>query len=107
MAAIKGLEIYSRIPDVEQYQKYSSASVPAAGTMVYIKTEDSISSEELQGNLQKELDNANQQINRLNKLLSSDFAKKAPDEVVEKEKAKLETFEQTAHKIEDQLKTLQ
>jgi valyl-tRNA synthetase len=47
------------------------------------------------------------QIKRLEGLLTSDFAKKAPPQVVEKERSKLDTYKQTARKIKDQLDALQ
>jgi valyl-tRNA synthetase len=54
--------------------------------------------------LEKDLAEARSQIDRIQKLLKSDFSKRAPAELVAKEKSKLETFRQTAKKIEDQLK---
>lgn len=106
LAAIKNLEIYTKVPDAEEYQNYSSASIPTTGSMVFIKTGDLISPEEMQLKLSKELANAKGQIKRLEGLLGSDFSKKAPEKVVEKEREKLETFKQTAQKIEEQLNAL-
>ncbi len=53
--------------------------------------------------LEKELAEVQSQINRLEKLLTSPFAKKAPAEVVDKEREKLVTFQETAEKIRKQL----
>jgi len=53
--------------------------------------------------LEKELEEAEGQIKRLEKLLASPFAEKAPAEVVEKEREKLGTYRDTAEKIRQQL----
>ncbi len=53
--------------------------------------------------LEKELMDANSQIQRLDKLLSSPFAQKAPPEVVEKERAKLAEYRETAERLKMQL----
>jgi len=53
--------------------------------------------------LEKELAEAEGQIKRLEKLLASPFAEKAPPEVVQKERDKLEDYRETAEKIKQQL----
>ena len=53
--------------------------------------------------LAKELAETDAQINRLEKLLNSPFAEKAPGEVVQKEREKLESFRETAERIRQQL----
>jgi valyl-tRNA synthetase len=53
--------------------------------------------------LEKELAEAEGQIKRLEKLLASPFADKAPPEVVQKERDKLEDYRETAEKIKQQL----
>ena len=52
--------------------------------------------------LEKELAEADSEINRLEKLLASPFAEKAPPEVVAKEREKLETYRETAERIRQQ-----
>ena len=54
--------------------------------------------------LEKELKEARSHVERLEKLLSSDFASKAPPTLVQKEREKLESHRKTAEKIEAQLK---
>jgi len=54
--------------------------------------------------LAKELTEAESHIARLEKLLSSDFANKAPAAVVAKEREKLAGFKETAEKLKGQLK---
>jgi valyl-tRNA synthetase len=53
--------------------------------------------------LEKELAVTGSQIERLEKLLGSDFADKAPAPVVAKEREKLAAFKETAAKIRTQL----
>ncbi|HLE92399.1 MAG TPA: class I tRNA ligase family protein, partial [Anaerolineales bacterium] len=54
--------------------------------------------------LEKELKEAQSHIERLEKLLSGDFATKAPAPVVQKERDKLVAYEETAEKLKAQLK---
>jgi valyl-tRNA synthetase len=56
--------------------------------------------------LEKALEETGAQIKRLKKLLNSDFTKKAPADVVNKERDKLASFQETADKLELQLKEL-
>jgi valyl-tRNA synthetase len=46
------------------------------------------------------------QIDRLEQLLSGPFAERAPEEVVNKEREKLATYQETANKLKAQLDTL-
>jgi valyl-tRNA synthetase len=54
--------------------------------------------------LEKELKEAESHIERLEKLLGSDFANKAPAAVVAKEREKLNGYKETAEKLKSQLK---
>jgi valyl-tRNA synthetase len=54
--------------------------------------------------LEKELKEAQSHIDRLEKLLSSDFANKAPANVIAKEREKLVSYKDTAEKLKAQLK---
>ena len=56
--------------------------------------------------LEKELIEATAQINRLEKLLTSDFSVKAPPSVVQKERDKLSGFKETAAKLSAQIKSM-
>jgi valyl-tRNA synthetase len=53
--------------------------------------------------LSKELADTESQIDRLEKLLASDFASKAPAPVVQKEREKLAAFKETAEKLKAQM----
>jgi valyl-tRNA synthetase len=59
--------------------------------------------EEERGRLQKELAENQAQMDRLEKLLGSDFAHKAPAPVVQKERDRLAAFQETAAKLKAQL----
>ena len=54
--------------------------------------------------LEKELADTQAQIDRLEKLLASEFASKAPAAVVQKERGKLSVFRETVEKLKAQLK---
>jgi valyl-tRNA synthetase len=56
--------------------------------------------------LEKDLAEAKNQIARLEKLLASPFAEKAPDPVVQGERDRLATFQETAEKLKTQLENL-
>ena len=53
--------------------------------------------------LEKELSEVQSQIERLEKLLASPFAEKAPEQVVEKERQKLADFKETAARLQQQM----
>jgi valyl-tRNA synthetase len=74
------------------------AYIPLAGAMDVAKERDRLEGElvEIQG-----------QIERLQKLLSGPFASRAPAEVVENEKQKLEEYQASVTQIEDQLAALE
>jgi valyl-tRNA synthetase len=56
--------------------------------------------------MEKELSEAQSQIARLEKLLNSPFAEKAPPNVVQGERERLASFEETADKLKEQLKSI-
>jgi len=107
LAAIDDLQIHSAVPDPDEYQSYSSISIPETGTMVYLKTSDLVSPKEMRESLEKELQNAESQIERLQNLLASDFSNKAPAQVVENEKNRLQNFIDAVEKLKSQLATLE
>lgn len=84
--------------------KPDDAIVLVAGTWeIYIPLTGSVDSAEEKSRLEKELKEAESHIERLEKLLSSDFANKAPAPVVAKEREKLAGYKETAEKIKAQL----
>ena len=65
-----------------------------------------VDAEEERTRLEKDLAETQSHIQRLEKLLASDFAGKAPAQVVEKEQQKLADFKETEGRIQAQLEAL-
>ena len=103
LAKLKELRIYNEILNDESFQKYPFESIPSAGSMVFLITDEMVFHKESQEKLKKELKETKAQIERLEKLLASEFSQKAPPSVVSKEKEKLEGYKETAKKIRAQL----
>ena len=70
---------------------------------IYLSLAGLVDSAEERARLEKDLAETQSQIARLEQLLSSDFASKAPAAVVNKEREKLAAFKETADKIKAQL----
>ena len=70
---------------------------------IFLPLADFIDPAEEQARLAKDLQEAESHIARLEKLLASDFANKAPAPVVQKEREKLAGYKETAGKIKAQL----
>ncbi len=81
----------------------NNLALVAGALEIYIPLSGMIDVEEERKRLQKELAEAQVQIDRLEKLLGSDFASKAPEAVVRKERERLAAFVETAGKIHSQL----
>ncbi len=103
LARLEDLEIFPEVPDQEEFQKYPTESVISMGSLAYLVLKDSSTSVEMVEKLEKDLAEANSQIDRIEKLLASDFGKKAPPQVVSKEEEKLTSYKETALKIKEQL----
>jgi valyl-tRNA synthetase len=71
---------------------------------IYLPLAGMVDLAEEKSRLEKELKEAESHIQRLEKLLSSDFANKAPAALVQKERDKLAGYKDTAQKIKAQLK---
>lgn len=71
---------------------------------IHLPLADIVDSEEEKARLAKELSEVESHIERLEKLLGSDFGKKAPAAVVAKEHEKLANYKETAEKLKAQLK---
>jgi valyl-tRNA synthetase len=78
--------------------------VVSGSTDIYLPLVDLVNPIEERARLEKELKEAESHIERLEKLLSSDFANKAPAALVQKERDKLAGYKDTAEKIKAQLK---
>jgi len=81
-----------------------SAAIVAGSIEIYIPLAGMVDLVNDKPRLEKELKEAQSHIERLEKLLSSDFANKAPAALVQKEREKLEGYKDTAEKIKSQLK---
>jgi valyl-tRNA synthetase len=81
----------------------NSVALVAGPLEIYIPLSGMIDVEEEHKRLGKELAETQIQIDRLEKLLGSDFAGKAPEAVVRKERDRLAAFRETAGKIRSQL----
>jgi valyl-tRNA synthetase len=73
---------------------------------VYLPLSGLVNINEERKRLKKDLDETESQIERLKKMLSSEFAEKAPEPVVNKERQKLTSYQETAEKIRSQLMAL-
>jgi valyl-tRNA synthetase len=78
-------------------------SMVVSGLEIYIPQEDLTDQEGNRERLEKDLLSVTAQIERLEKLLESDFATKAPPAVVEKERQKLDDYKATREKLQGQL----
>lgn len=85
-------------------EKPADCAVLVVGSIeVYLPLAGMVNPDADKPRLEKELKEAQSHIERLEKLLSSDFANKAPAALVAKEREKLESFKDTAEKIRVQL----
>ena len=73
---------------------------------IFLPLADLIDPVEELARLKTDLDESEKQIKRLEKLLISPFAEKAPDNVVQKEKDRLEEFKKTSAKLKTQIEEL-
>jgi valyl-tRNA synthetase len=104
IAVLAGLDhpLLSVVESLEAKPEDSIALI--AGTVeIYVPLSGMVDLAEERIRLQKELADVRAQIERLEKLLGSDFANKAPQAVVEKERERLAAFQETAGKLKTQL----
>lgn len=80
-----------------------SVGLVAGPVEIFLPLAGLVDLEEERTRLAKDLAEAEGHITRLEKLLSSDFANKAPKPVVDKEREKLAAYQETAQKIKSQL----
>jgi len=106
MCNLSTVKITDKLPQGAVFKNYPFASLPSSGStlLFHLNTSGLVSEKRIQ--LEKELQNIEGQIERLEKLLNSDFAQKAPAAVVQKEREKLTAFQETAEKLKTQINTL-
>ena len=81
-------------------------STAVSGVAIYLKLHEQIDTAAEKARLTAELNEIKGQVDRLEKLLASPFAQKAPAAVVEKERGRLAQFKETAANLEEQLANL-
>lgn len=81
-------------------------STAASGVGIYLRVAEEIDPTAERERLEKELTDTAARIDRLEKLLNSPFAEKAPAAVVGKEREKLDIYRETAARLRSQLDSL-
>ncbi|MCL4530263.1 MAG: class I tRNA ligase family protein, partial [Chloroflexi bacterium] len=105
IASLAGLdESQFTIQDSLSSKPKDSMALVIGTVEIYIPLAGMVDLADEKARLEKELKEAGSQIERLEKLLSSDFANKAPAPVVAKEREKLAAFKETAEKLKTQLR---
>jgi len=105
IASLAGLDHsrFSILPSLAQKPEESIALV-VGSVEIYLPLAGMVDVAGENARLEKELNEIESHIERLEKLLASDFANKAPAQVVGKEREKLANYKDTAEKIKAQLK---
>jgi valyl-tRNA synthetase len=104
LAALAGLdESQMEISRSLKEKPEGSIALVVGPVEIYLPLAGMVDLEQERARLTKELAEAESQIARLEKLLGSDFANKAPAAVVAKEREKLASYKETAEKIRAQL----
>jgi valyl-tRNA synthetase len=104
LAALAGLDL-SLLSILESLpaKPENSIALVAGPVEIYIPLSGMVDLDEEYNRLQKELVESQVQIDRLEKLLGSNFVNKAPAAVVQKERERLAAFKETAGKLKAQL----
>jgi valyl-tRNA synthetase len=90
------------VPTIDE-KPQGAASQVAAGIEIYLLLADLIDVEVERVRIQKDLDELEGQISRLEALLSGSFAAKAPAAVVDKERQKLVTYKESVTRLKEQI----
>jgi valyl-tRNA synthetase len=105
IAALAGLNADGiKIEKSIKQKPEDSAAIVAGSVEIYIPLAGMVDLANDKPRLEKELKEAESHIQRLENLLSGDFANKAPAALVAKEREKLEGYKDTAEKLKTQLK---
>jgi valyl-tRNA synthetase len=103
---LSALHILEKLPEDNSFKSFPSSSLPSSGSTLFLHINTSGLLTEKRDQLETELADINNQIQRLEKLLGSDFSIKAPEAVVQKEKDRLSSFQETATKLKKQIEAL-
>ncbi|MCL4559029.1 MAG: valine--tRNA ligase [Chloroflexi bacterium] len=99
---LSGLKIMENLAEKPEGQ----TPLVVAGVEIYLPMEGLVDTQAEKKRLVKELADTEVQISRLENLLNGSFSQRAPAEVVAKERQKLETYQETANKLHQQLESL-
>ncbi len=104
IALLAGLDANQlSVVEALQVKPEGNVALVAGPVEIYVPLTGMVDLGEERKRLEKELADTEAQITRLEKLLGSDFASKAPAAVVQKERERLEGFKETANKLRSQL----
>ena len=104
LASLSGLdELQLTIQESLSAKPNNSIALVVGAVEIYIPLAGMVDLASEKSRLEKELKDTEAQIDRLEKLLASDFANKAPASVVDKEREKLSAFKETTQKLKVQL----
>jgi valyl-tRNA synthetase len=92
-------------PDLPPKQD-NQVAIAIGSVEIYLPLEGLVDTSEELERLNKALNEAESQAQRLEKLLNSSFAERAPGEIVQKEREKLSSYQDTVEKIRKQLEAL-
>jgi valyl-tRNA synthetase len=107
LASLAGIQSDQLFIEAEMVDKPTGAiPIVIEGIEIFLPLEDMLDLTEETKRLDAQLAEVQEQIDRLEQLLSGPFAERAPAEVVENERGKLETYHETAQKLKDQLLAL-
>jgi valyl-tRNA synthetase len=105
IAALSGLnEAELTIEESLKNKPRDAISLVIGSVEIHIPLTGMVDLAEEKSRLERELKEAESHVERLEKLLASDFASKAPAALVQKERDKLAAYKETAEKIKAQLK---
>jgi valyl-tRNA synthetase len=105
IASLAGLDLLLLTVHSSLKEKPADSAVLVVGSIeIHLPLAGMLDLASEKSRLEKELKEAESHIERLEKLLSSDFANKAPAALVQKERDKLAGYKETAEKIKVQLK---
>ena len=96
-----------KVVDYLEEKPADTTTLVTSGIEIYLTLSEFVDNQAEITRLNKEFQELNNQIERLEKLLNSSFSEKAPVQVVEKEKERLMNFKNSAEKIKAQLDMLE
>ena len=103
---LSSTNILSDLPQGEDFKQFPSASLALSGSTLFLHINNEGLLTEKRQQLENELTSIQEQIQRLEALLNSDFTKKAPQNVVQKERDRLAAYQDTAEKLKTQIEAL-